>query len=67
MFAFHVDAGNIYMDWGLIMSFSTVIKKWDSTKVQIEYYSQFYYTKNFLNESFLMHIFLWKTAKNSWR
>ena len=48
---FHVDAGNIFMDWGLIMSFSTVIKEWVSTKVHIGYCSQFYYDKNLLHES----------------
>ena len=67
MFDFHVDAGNIFMDWGLIMSFSTAIKEWVSTKFHIGYCSYFCYNKNLLNESFLMHISLWKTAKNSWR
>ena len=58
MFAFHVDANNIFMDWGLIMSFSTAIKESVSTKVHIGYFSYFYYNKNFLNESFLAHFSL---------
>jgi len=43
MLDLHVDAGNIFMDWGLIMPFSAVIiiKEWASTEVHIGYYSQF--------------------------
>ena len=38
MFAFHVDAGNIFVDWGFIMSFSTAIEEWVSTEVHIGYF-----------------------------
>ena len=62
MFALQVDAGNILMSWGLIMSFSSAIKKWVSIQVYMEYYSQIFYNKIFLKESFLMHIFVWKMA-----
>ena len=34
MFAFHVDAVNVFMDWGLIMLFFTAIEEWVSAKVQ---------------------------------
>jgi hypothetical protein len=63
MFALHVDAGNIFMDWGLIMSFSTVIKEWASTKAHIGYYSQLFYYNNLLYDSFLTHIFFMENSK----
>ena len=67
MFAFHVDAGNIFMDWDLIMSFSTAIKERISAKVHIGYCNNSIIIKSLKRELSNPYFFTENGKEESWR